>query len=918
MGTSKKHAKGRLDKYYHMAKEQGYRARSAFKLIQLNKKYNFLEKSKCLVDLCAAPGGWLQVASKYMPKPNIIIGLDLVAIKPIPGVITHVEDITTQKCRGTLKRELKTWKADVFLHDGAPNVGVSWIQDAFTQSELVLASLKLATEFLIVGGCFVTKVFRSKDYNKLIWVFNQFFAKVEATKPASSRNVSAEIFVVCREYKAPKKIDPRLLDPKYVFKEVDDIADEDMDDKKKKERQGALLNDLFHPEKRRRHRTGYTEGDYTMHVANSVQDFVTGPDFLTALTSSNELLFDADDFGRAAAAHAITTDEIKACCKDLKVLGKKDFKDLLKWRDAMRLDLGFTTKKVVEEEAAEESGADDPESLADRLDAERKVAAARVKRERRRARERKARQLIKFRLGMGTPADIGLDASEAGGMGIMDGEDEGLFKYNGLGEEEMKKHRATIAAELAASDLMLTDDDDESDLGEDLSEDDLEVDDGSDSDADEKRKLGRLGNTLDNLYEQFCERRIDKDPSLRVKKQKEGAKAFEEWYGIEFDKKRKADEGGVASAVAAAAAGEDEDPYATDSDTSDEEDVLEGDTPAAIRRRVAAAKKASVKPPVKKRKAEEEEPVPIVDPSTLSKRARVFFDNPLFKSLDAPPPPKKAKKTDAAAPAGLFDAEMGKDDAAWTDDSDEDAVPTRLEQKKAAAAKKKVKKGVQFEGQSDDEDEEGKENNGFEVVPQGLDVNGKPDDNFAITTAEAYTLAQRMVRSASSKATAVDEGYNRYAHNDPDGMPDWFTSDESRHNTPSQPITAEAVALIRQKQRALDARPIKKVAEAKFRKQMRTARRLEKMNKKAENVMDDDGGEMTDKSKLVAVTKLKVKAKAKSDTKKTEVVVARGANRAKQGRPKGVKGRYKMVDPRMKKEVRAEKRAAAKGKKKRR
>jgi len=333
--------------------------------VQLNRKYHFLENSRACLDLCAAPGGWLQVAAKTMPVASLILGIDLVAIKPIRGVTTLQGDITTQKARQDIKATAKGQMFDCVIHDGAPNVGGAWATEAYSQAWLVLESCKLACEFLRPGGTFVTKVFRSKEYTSLLYAFQQLFGKVEATKPPSSRNTSAEIFVVCLDYKAPSKIDPRLLDHKTLFQEVDDGPRAMGPD--------ALLKLKT---KQRRFREGYEEGISTTHKALSAvhfvlsqrapellggatQLFIDGPQSEVIPRAEDDKDFDDDEVERTldlARLSQHTTAEVRALCQDLQVLGRSELRQLLKWRNQLRRQVDKWRKENAKAAKEDEGG----------------------------------------------------------------------------------------------------------------------------------------------------------------------------------------------------------------------------------------------------------------------------------------------------------------------------------------------------------------------------------------------------------------------------------------------------------------------------------------------------------------------------------------------------------------------------------
>ncbi|XP_009643849.1 LOW QUALITY PROTEIN: pre-rRNA 2'-O-ribose RNA methyltransferase FTSJ3 [Egretta garzetta] len=823
MGKKSKLGKSRRDKFYHLAKETGFRSRSSFKLLQLNRKFQFLQKARALLDLCAAPGGWLQVASKFMPVSSLIIGVDLVPIKPIPNVVTLQEDITTDKCRQALRKELQTWKVDVVLNDGAPNVGASWVHDAYSQANLTLMALKLACEFLCKGGWFITKVFRSRDYQPLLWIFQQFFHKVQATKPQASRNESAEIFVVCQGYQAPDKIDSKFFDPKYAFKEV--------------EIQTKSVSELV--SKKKPKAEGYADGDTTLYHRFTLMDFLKAPNPVDFLSKANEITLGDGELEN----HSSTTEELRQCCKDIRVLGRKELRywgtldRALFWvklkEQAKELDINLSSGE--EEEGKEEEKKEKKTSsraTADEVvkeeEEEVELALAEMKAKELAELKRKKKKILKEQRKQRERVELKMDLP---GVSIADDGDTSMFSLRTI-------HRTPLLNELTRGDMASADallemgpGDDDICVSDHEEEDDVSL--ASDLDPEELVEIEARQRRLER------ERREQGAKRVKFKKKEEEEEGEEEENPllVPLEEKSVLEERQTSLWFG-------KDAFAGIEDDADEDLELGQSQMLAERQRESQRDKTTRKGE-KKVVPQEEAPA------------------------ETPP------ATDAGPDAGKAQDEESSDDDSSSDE-ERPLAPVGRKQGRVEPC-------------------------GFEVVPIE-----NPVKRARVLDAEGLALGSVIATSKKARRDLIDDSFNRYSFNEDEGeLPEWFTEEEKQHRRKQIPVDRQTVEAYRQRWREINARPSPLLSPQMLKK-------MEQMKKKAEAVVSTV--DISEREKVAQLRRIYKKAGLAKEKRQVTYLVAKKGVGPRVRRPPGVKGQFKVVDSRLKKDVRAQKRKEQKKK----
>jgi len=185
------------DYYYKKAREEKYRSRASYKLFQAVNKYHFMKRGDVVVDMGAAPGGWMQVGKKIVGNRGYVLGVDLKRIEPFPqaNVRTIVGDITEPEMLQQIL-DLLPRKADVVISDASPNISGIWEVDHARQIDLANQALKIALEVLGPSGNFFVKVFEGGMLGDFIRTVEKHFEAVRVIKPKASRAKSSELFLL--------------------------------------------------------------------------------------------------------------------------------------------------------------------------------------------------------------------------------------------------------------------------------------------------------------------------------------------------------------------------------------------------------------------------------------------------------------------------------------------------------------------------------------------------------------------------------------------------------------------------------------------------------------------------------------------------------------------------------------------------
>jgi 23S rRNA (uridine2552-2'-O)-methyltransferase len=203
------------DHFRKRAKEEGYRSRAAFKILQINQKYKLFGERDRVIDIGSAPGGWLEVASKEVGPDGLVIGVDPVAVKPVGKNVKILRaDITSPDFLDKLHYALGKGRADSVIADLSPKVSGIWEMDQFRQIDLCHKVVDLLPSILVRSGSNVMKAFQGEELDSLIKRLKKSFTRVEVSKPSASRSESSEVYLVSMDFIG--QVAPRLSEAPEV------------------------------------------------------------------------------------------------------------------------------------------------------------------------------------------------------------------------------------------------------------------------------------------------------------------------------------------------------------------------------------------------------------------------------------------------------------------------------------------------------------------------------------------------------------------------------------------------------------------------------------------------------------------------------------------------------------------------------